>query len=213
MDLGRLLIEEHLQLIRSENAICVHIEDAEPIVDALGARFVFLRNNEMHKIAILHGSPCTASHCLISVAFDDALAHNRSERIIGIFQQIFGGQQLIVIFVQLPEFVVNHIKVFVAEVVEDFINVCFRVQRIQNLHKIRLFELAQMNLAILVGIDLIENSTNYRLNVSSVELDFRLFEEAQPIVVVQDLLQQSGEVGTQQIMAILVVFQSLDEPE
>ena len=77
--------------------------------------------------------------------------------------QIFLVDEQVVIFVQLPEFAVDDVEVFVAEVVGDLVDVLLVLEQVDGGQQVRLAQLGQRDVARPRPVDLVKYA-RYDLN-------------------------------------------------
>jgi len=107
-----LLLVEVLQLVASDDAVAVEIHYLEPVLDALLGGLVLDAHDEPDEVS--------EAHLLLVLEFldglrEDALEGLPGEGVAGVLREFFPAELEVVVVVQLPEFDVDHVEIFVAE--------------------------------------------------------------------------------------------------
>ena len=84
--------------------------------------------------------------------------------------KVFFGYEQIVVFVELPEFTIDYIEVFIGKVVLDQIDVVFELEGVEHAQKVGPLQLGQCYLAWPGPVDCVINSGDHCFDVARVKL-------------------------------------------
>jgi hypothetical protein len=110
-----------LELISRDDAIIIEINDLKPILNAGLGGLILLREYKPHKITKPH--PLAILLELPRTLREYPLNGLPGKRISRILRELLLGQEEVMIAIQLPEFDVDDVEVFVAEEVPVFVDV------------------------------------------------------------------------------------------
>ena len=76
----------------------------------------------------------------------------------------------VMICIQLPEFTVEHVEVFVGEVLTDYVDVVLTADVLKGLHQVRQFEVPPRYLVVIIRVNHEEYSHHHSVGVPVLEL-------------------------------------------
>jgi len=170
-----LLFVEVVHFVGGYYVVAVEVDDLEPVGQGLLRRLVFLIEHEPDEVLVVH---------LVFLITFELAGHLVEDPVDGFARQgvalvageVFFVNVKIMVGVQLPEATVKHVEVFVGEVLADYVYVSLVRYLLEDLIEVRLLKVAPRNLAVVVGVDQVEDSHYYGVAVAFLELRSRLQE-------------------------------------
>lgn len=104
----------------------------------------------------------------------------------------------IMIAIQLPKFAIDDVKVLVAEIRHDLIDVLLLLQQLNHVQQVRFAQLSGRDLARPAAVHVVEDARYHGVHVAGVKLCC-LLQECQPRVRIDDILYQWGKVLRQNV--------------
>ena len=186
-----LLLVKVVHLMRCNHSVIVQINDFVPVLERSVSRLVFLAKHEPDKVFVAHFT--IRCFKLARDLIKDAINSLAGQCVTFIAREVFFIDQEVMICIQFPEPAIEHIEVLVAEVLSDFVDVLLVAYVVQHVKQVRVFEVTEVNLAIVICVQSIEDSHHDCICVSLLEF-WGLLEELKTWMAVQKVLENRLEI-------------------
>ena len=183
-----LLVVEVLELEHTEHAVAVQIEHAKPVLNAGRIALVLLGDQKPDKVIVAHQA-VPGLFALDDGARKDAVDHFSRYRVVIMPVEVLAAYEQIVVLVELPEFAVYYVEVFVAEVVLYRVYVVLVLDGFEHRQEIGPLELGERDTAGPGSIEYVIDACDHCLDVSRVEL-FVVVQKFEARMRVDNVLEQ-----------------------
>jgi hypothetical protein len=165
----RLFFIKVLHLLRRDYPVVVQIDNLEPVLESLRGRLVLLTKHEVNKVLIAHLASSLALESPRDL-LEDAVNCFAGECVPLVPREVLLVDDEVVVGVKLPEAAVQHIEMFVAEELPDFVDVVLSGHLVQHIEQRRILEVAESYLAVIICVQNEENAHHDRFRVPFLEL-------------------------------------------
>lgn len=159
--------------MRSDNLIAVQIYDWKPVLQTSQGCLIFLGKHEPNKVFITHLVLCPWLKFTRHL-FKYTFYCLPWEGMTLVSWKVLFVDQEVMISIKLPESAIEHIEMFIGEILSDLIYIFLSCHCEQYFLQIWSLEVPQTYSSIIIDIDLVEYSHNYSVCITILKLWGRL---------------------------------------